>query len=316
MSIRFLGTTLDNPMVLASGILGNSMDILKRVHKNGCGLVTMKSIGPEPRDGHNNPTVIDLGHGLINAVGLPTPGYLNMEGEWQDLSRRTFPIIASIYGGAIAEYRKVAEYVAGKRPDFIEINISCPNSEKHGMIFGVNRQSAFDVVAAVKEVSGAVPLIAKLTPQAPDIADIALACEQAGAAAICAINTAGPGMVIDIESRSPVLAFKTGGLSGPMIKPVAVRCIYDIFKAVDIPIIGLGGVTTGEDAIEMVMAGASLIGMGSAVRSRGIDVFQKVWQEMQDWLSARNLSLDDIKGCAHENASANHNAASAIKDKP
>jgi len=298
MSIRFLQKTLKNPTVLASGILGNSKDILERVYENGCGLVTLKSIGPEPRDGHKNPTVIDLGCGLINAVGLPSPGYLNMENEWAELEHRDFPIIASVYGGSVDEYRRVAEYVSSKKPDFIEINISCPNSEEHGMIFGINRDSSRAVVSAVKKVVS-VPLIVKLTPQAPDIADIAKACEDAGADALCAINTAGPGMVIDIESKRPILAFKKGGLSGPMIKPIAVRCVFDIFKAVSIPIIGLGGITTGEDAVEMVMAGASLVGIGTAVRYRGIEVFQKIADEMEAWLSERSLSLADIKGAAH-----------------
>ena len=299
MAVQFLGKTLNNPMVLASGVLGNSSDILERVFETGCGLVTMKSIGPEPRDGHKNPTVIDLGSGMINAVGLPTPGYLNMENEWESLGKRKFPIIASIYGGSVEEFQKVARFVSSKKPDFIEINISCPNSEKHGMIFGVNPESSRDVVLAVKKVIS-VPLIAKLTPQALDIGEIAKACEDAGADAVCAINTLGPGMVIDIESHMPVLAFKKGGLSGPMIKPVAVRCVFDIYKAVKIPIIGLGGITTGEDAIEMIMAGASLVGIGSAVKYRGIDVFAKVTKEMNFWLSDHNLSMEDIKGAAHK----------------
>ena len=298
MTIKFLGKTLKNPLVLASGVLGNSFDILERVHEQGCGLVTMKSIGPEPRDGHKNPTVMDLGSGMINAVGLPTPGYLNMENEWQYLETRKFPIIASIYGGSVKEFQKVAKFVSSKKPDFIEINISCPNSEKHGMIFGVNPESSRDVVLAVKKEIN-VPLIAKLTPQALDIGEIARACEKAGADAICAINTLGPGMVIDIESQMPILSFKKGGLSGPMIKPVAVRCVYDIYKAVDIPIIGLGGVTTGADAIEMIMAGASLVGIGSAVNYRGIDIFTKVTKEMDTWLLEHDLSMEDINGAAH-----------------
>lgn len=298
MTVQFLGKILKNPIVLASGILGNNKDILQRVHDSGCGLVTMKSIGPSPRDGHKNPTVIDLGCGIINAVGLPTPGYNNMENEWKMLESRNFPLNASIYGGSVQEYQMVAEFVSSKKPDFIEINISCPNSNEHGMIFGVNERSSYDVVSAVKKVIS-VPLIVKLTPQAVNIGRIATACEDAGADAICAINTAGPGMVIDIESGMPVLAFKTGGLSGPMIKPIAIRCVYDIFQAVSIPIIGLGGITTGEDAIEMIMAGASLVGIGSGVRYRGIEVFGKVNKEINDWLDAHNCTLKDIKGAAH-----------------
>ena len=298
MQTTFLGKTLQTPIVLASGVLGNNKAILERVWENGCGLPTMKSIGPAPREGHRNPTVIDLGNGMINAVGLPSPGYLNMEEEWQELSGRNFPINASIYGGSVDEFVRVAQFVSAKGPDFIELNISCPNSDQHGMIFGVNAQSSHDVVAAVKKVIH-VPLIAKLTPAAPDIAGIAKACEDAGADAICAINTAGPGMVIDIESRSPVLAFKKGGLSGPMIKPIAVRCVYDIFKAVSIPIIGLGGISTGKDAIEIIMAGATLVGIGTAVRYRGITVFEKVNNEICDWLAAHDTTMEEIRGAAH-----------------
>jgi len=299
MHLDFLGKHLTNPTVLASGILGNNFDILQRVHASGCGLVTMKSIGPEPRDGHNNPTVIDLGHGMINAVGLPSPGYLHMEKEWEALSRRSFPIIASIYGASTYEFQQVARYVAEKKPDFIELNISCPNSEKHGMLFGTSPTASFDVVKAVKEVVNGIPLIAKLTPQALNIGDIAKACEDAGADAICAINTLGPGMIIDIESRTPILAFKKGGLSGPMIRPVAVRCVYEIFEATSLPIIGLGGISTGADGIEMIMAGATLIGMGTAVTHRGIDVFQKVTDEMDQWLADHGCTLEDIRGAAH-----------------
>jgi dihydroorotate dehydrogenase (NAD+) catalytic subunit len=297
--ITFLKKPLKNPLVLASGILGNNAGILERVHQAGCGLVTMKSIGPEPRDGHNNPTVIDLGGGMINAVGLPTPGYDHMDAEWQALANRTFPLNASIYGGSVEEFVRVARFVSDQGPDFIEINISCPNSDRHGMLFGVDEKAAFAVTDAVKRVIS-VPLIAKLTPAAPDIGKIARACEDAGADAICAINTAGPGMVIDIEARMPVLAFKKGGLSGPMIKPVAVRCVYEVYRAVSIPIIGLGGVTTGEDAVEMFMAGATLVGMGSAVRYRGIDVFNQVNRELSDWLSDHHTTRDGIIGAAHD----------------
>jgi len=301
MQISFLGKPLHTPMVLASGVLGNNKAILERVWENGCGLPTMKSIGPAPREGHKNPTVIDLGNGMINAVGLPSPGYLNMEEEWQELSNRDFPVNASIYGGSVDEFVRVAEFVSAKGPDFIELNISCPNSDQHGMIFGVNTKSSHDVVVAVKKVID-VPLIAKLTPAAPNIADIAKACEDAGADAICAINTAGPGMVIDIESRQPVLAFKKGGLSGPMIKPVAVRCVYDIFRAVSIPIIGLGGISTGEDAVEIIMAGATLVGIGTAVRYRGITVFDKVNKEIDQWLTAHDTTMEEIRGAAHREA--------------
>lgn len=299
MKVNFLGKQLKSPTVLASGILGNSFDILERVHGAGCGIVTMKSIGPAPRDGHNNPTVIDLGHGLINAVGLPTPGYRDMDEEWKALAKRAFPLNASIYGGSVDEFVAVAEFVADKGPEFIELNISCPNSEKHGMLFGTNPDSSYDVVRAVKRVTGKIPVIPKLTPQALSIGEIAKACEDAGADALCAINTAGPGMLIDIESRKPILAYKKGGLSGPMIRPIAVRCVYEICQQTTLPVIGLGGVTTGRDAVEMIMAGATLVGVGSAVNSRGIDVFSTITGELAQWLGDHGTTLEEIRGAAH-----------------
>ncbi|MCP4116305.1 MAG: dihydroorotate dehydrogenase [Desulfobacteraceae bacterium] len=299
MKVNFLGKRLKSPTVLASGILGNNFDILERVHGAGCGIVTMKSIGPAPRDGHNNPTVIDLGHGLINAVGLPTPGYRDMDEEWKALEKRAFPLNASIYGGSVDEFVEVARFVAEKGPDFIELNISCPNSEKHGMLFGTNPESSFDVVSAVKRVTGQIPVIPKLTPQALSIGEIAKACEDAGADALCAINTAGPGMLIDIESRKPILAYKKGGLSGPMIRPIAVRCVYEIRRQTSLPVIGLGGVTTGRDAVEMIMAGATLVGVGSAVNFRGIDVFSTITGELAQWLEDHGTTLEEIRGAAH-----------------
>jgi dihydroorotate dehydrogenase (NAD+) catalytic subunit len=297
--MKFLGKKLDNPLVLASGILGNNYEILEEVHKNGCGLVTMKSIGPEPRDGHNNPTIVEFDHGMINAVGLPTPGYLNMDSEWEKLEDRNFPIIASIYGANVKEFVAVAKYVALKKPDFIEINISCPNTDHHGMVFGTSCELSGEVVSAVKRCIGKIPLIAKLTPQATNIAEIAKICEKKGADAICAINTVGPGMMIDIETAKPILQFKKGGVSGPAIKPIAVRCVFDIYEKVKIPIIGLGGITDGEDAIEMMMAGATLVGIGSAVYNRGIDIFRKVNEEIEDWLVYNKKTLKQIVGAAH-----------------
>ena len=168
------------------------------------------------------------------------------------------------------------------------------------MLFGTNPESSFDVVSAVKQVTGQIPVIPKLTPQALSIGEIAKACEEAGADALCAINTAGPGMLIDIESRKPILAYKKGGLSGPMIRPIAVRCVYEICQQTTLPVIGLGGVTTGRDAVEMIMAGATLVGVGSAVKSRGIDVFSTITSELAQWLEDHGATLEEIRGAAHK----------------
>ena len=301
LEISFSGIRLRNPTVLASGILGTSAGLLKRVYEEGAGAVTMKSVGPCEKEGHANPTVLAWDHGLINAVGLPSPGFKNQEEEWAILEKRNFPLIASIYGSSVEEFVEVAGFVAKHKPEIIEINISCPNTKKEGMVFGVNPETAAEVTAAVKKVSGSVPVMPKLTPQALNIAEIAGACEKAGADAICAINTLGPGMIIDAEARKPVLANKFGGISGPAIKPIALRCVYQVFEAVKIPVLGMGGISSGRDAIEMVMAGATAVGIGSAAHYHGIGVFKKVCLEMEQWMEENGVkSLDEIRGCAHE----------------
>lgn len=296
----FLGLELKNPTVLASGILGMSAPIMKRVLDSGCGMATLKSFGPKEREGNPNPTIFTWEHGMINAVGLSNKGYKNMDDEWEELEKlEARPLMASFFGGNKEEFQEIAKFVAEKKPDVMELNISCPNVEK-GTAFGVDKDAAYEVVKAVKNVSKDIPVVVKMTPQASNIQEIARACEKAGADGISAINTV-PGMFIDIKSGKPILGFKKGGLTGPSIKPVAVKAVYDIYEEVKIPIISYGGTTTGEDAIEMVMAGATLTGIGTAVYYRGIDVFEKVCREMELFLKENNYkSLDEARGIAHE----------------
>ncbi|MBN1941022.1 MAG: dihydroorotate dehydrogenase [Candidatus Diapherotrites archaeon] len=300
LETEFCKVKLGNPTVLASGILGTSAELLIRAAENGAGAVTIKSIGPREREGHNNPTIFEWEHGLINAVGLSSEGYKEMEDVWEALKKCPVPVIASIYGANVQEFIEVAENVAKQKPAIVEANISCPNSEKHGQVFGCNIDASAEVISAVKKAVGEIPLIAKLTPQAPNIAEIAKACEAAGADAICAINTVA-GMVINIEARKPVLHFKKGGLSGPAVKPVAVKCIWEIYEAVKIPILGVGGVSSGRDAIELMQAGASAIGIGSGVHFKGIDVFKKVCSEMEEWMNENGFAnVKELVGIAHE----------------
>lgn len=296
----FAGIELQNPTVLASGILGTNFALMQRIAKEGgAGAVTMKSIGPLERAGHANPSVVEWEHGLLNAVGLPSPGYGNMAEEWAELEKREFPLIASIYGASAEEFSLVAKNVALHRPDAVEINISCPNTKEHGQIFGTSEKASAEVVSAVKKEIGSIPLIAKLSPQAQNIAAIASACEKAGADAVCAINTVA-GMCIDIDAKRPVLANKFGGISGPAVKPVGIKCVYQIYESVKIPILGMGGISTGRDALEYVMAGATAIGIGSGVYYRGIGVFKKVCGEMQQWMKQNRVqSLEEIRGAAH-----------------
>jgi dihydroorotate dehydrogenase (NAD+) catalytic subunit len=301
LETEFCGLKLRNPTVLASGILGINAALLKRAAKAGAGAVTTKSIGPREKGGHKNPSVLEWEHGLINAVGLPCAGCAEMEKELAGkMEGIEAPVIVSIYGSSVEEFEEVASTVVGLGPAMVEINISCPNTKKEGQVFGVSAESAAEVTAAVKEKAGKIPVMPKLTPQASNIADVARACEQAGANAICAINTL-QGMVIDAEAKKPVLANKWGGISGPAIKPIALRCVYQIYEAVSIPILGVGGITNGLDAIEMMMAGATAIGIGSGVHYRNIGVFRLVQKEMLEWMHLHGVkSGEEIVGAAHD----------------
>lgn len=299
ISVEFCGTKMRNPTVLASGITGVGGALLKRVAESGAGAVTTKSIGPKEKEGHKNPTVMRWEHGIINCVGLPTPGCRNMEDEWKEIGGIKVPVIASIYGSSVQEFVEVAEAVCAHKPAVLELNISCPNSEKHGQVFGLEPGPAAEVTSAVKGVAGRIPVMPKLTPNSHKIAEVAQACEDAGADAICAINTI-TGMLINAETRKPVLSNRFGGVSGGAIKPIALRCVYQIYETVKVPIIGVGGVMNGRDAIEMVMAGASAVGIGSAVYYRGMDVFGAVCGEMEEWMEKNKCrNLREIRGAAH-----------------
>ncbi len=301
LSADICGVRLKNPTVLASGILGLTGDILARVGRIGAGAVTSKSCSLKPRQGYPNPVVLDWGPGLINTVGLANPGLEAMVHELrrakEELEPAGVPVIASIYGGTIADFEKIAKRISEAKPELIEVNISCPNlrSESKTM-FSAHRRSADRVIRRVKQATS-IPIIVKLSPNVARIDDIAQAVEQAGADAISAINTVGPGMVIDVESGMPILSHGTGSLSGPAIRPLAVRCIYDICRVVQVPVIGIGGVTSGRDAVEMIMAGASAVGIGSGVHYRGLDIFKLVCDEMRDFMANHGYkSIDDFRG--------------------
>jgi dihydroorotate dehydrogenase (NAD+) catalytic subunit len=299
------GLTFPNPLVLASGILGTEAALMERVARCGAGGVTTKSCGPQPRGGHPNPTVLDWGPGLINAVGLANPG---VKAEVPILRQARallaplgVPLIASIFAHTINDFAQVAGHVAEAGPDLIEVNISCPNvAAEFGRPFALDARAAAQVTRAVKSAT-TVPITVKLSPNTCELAAIARAVVEAGADALTAINTLGPGMVIDLESGQPILANRVGGVSGPAIHPIAVRCVYELAGAVDVPIIGTGGVTSGRDALQMIMAGATLVGVGSAVYWHGPEVFAAIHCQMVRWMEAHGVkSLCEIRGIAHE----------------
>ena len=302
--IHFLDFELENPTVLASGILGLTASSMWRVVTvGGAGAVTTKSFNLKWRTGHKNPSIIPFRHGLLNAVGLSNPGIEEMVAEIRKFKKRCqAPIFASIFGRTIDEFAEVTRRTVEAEPDLIEVNVSCPNvHSEFGQPFGDSLADTAKVTAIVKKHAGKIPVSVKLGPHGPGIGRVARVCEENGADAITAINTAGPGMLIDIEVRRPILSNKTGGLSGPALLPIAVKSVYEVFQQVDIPIIGTGGVTQPEDALQLILAGASLVGIGSAVYYQGIEVFKKVNAGIEQYLQKHGFhAVDEIRGAAHE----------------
>ena len=305
-SVILCGIKLKNPIILASGILGISSELLVNVAKAGAGAVTSKSCGLLPRAGHPNPTVLEWEHGLINAVGLSNPG---IEEEIKELKKAKIelkkigvPLVASFFADKVDNFALLAEKLSEAEPDFLEVNISCPNTESDlGRMFAAEVKTAAAVTRVVKKRTK-IPLIVKLSPNVTDIKEIAKAVEEAGADTISAINTVGPGMFIDIESGQPILANKVGGLSGPAIRPIAIAKVFEICSVVKIPVIGIGGINSGKDAIEIMMAGASAVGVGSAIYYRGIKVFAKINQEIKKFMKDHQFQkLSEFKGVAHKN---------------
>jgi len=304
LSADLCGVRLRNPLVLASGIWGCCAETLVRAARAGAGAVTAKSCSLEPRKGHPNPTVLDWGGGLINAVGLANPGAAEerdiLRAARQALEPLGVPLIASVFGHSPGEFCQAVRLVAQAEPDFIELNISCPNVESEfGRPFALDPVAAAGVTAAVREVYPG-RLLGKLSPNTPDIVDVARAVAAAGADGLTAVNTLGPGMIIDVRARRPVLANLVGGISGAALRPVAVRCVYEITRAVSIPVIGTGGVLSGEDAMEMIMAGATAVGIGSALHTEGEGAFARILAELKELMREEGYrSLGQFRGCAH-----------------
>lgn len=300
LETNFLDIQFKNPLVLASGILGVTAASMNRVIEQGAGGVTVKSLSKEPRTGHANPTMVGTETYFLNAVGLSNPGIKEGLEELKKYKEMTdAPMIGSIFAGTPDEFAEVAESISEAPIDVLELDISCPNvSTEFGDPFAYSPEAIETITKKVKAVTD-IPISIKLSPNAWNIAQLAKVAQDAGADAITAVNTVS-GMAINIQARVPVLHNKQGGISGPALYPIALKCVYDIHKEVDIPIIATGGVTNGEDAIAMIMAGATLVGMGSAVYYRGTEVFGKVADEMKQFMQEENISsLDEIRGIAH-----------------
>jgi dihydroorotate dehydrogenase (NAD+) catalytic subunit len=299
LSISFAGLELANPTILASGILGYSAESLNRVVKGGAGAVVTKSVGIAPRTGYSNPTVVQAESGLINAMGLPNPGIdvYSQEIKFSKTILRV-PVIVSVFGYSAEEYAGVAKKAADAGANAVELNVSCPHVKQTGAEIGQSPKLLSEIVLQVKAAIN-VPLIVKLSPNVADIAILARAAVEAGADALTAVNTL-KAMAIDSETMRPILSNVKGGLSGAAVKPVALRCVYDIHEELpDVPVIGCGGVTSWRDAVEFFLAGASAVQIGTAV-AEDTAVFQTVTKGVELYMRKKHFgSVKDIVGLAH-----------------
>ena len=298
LEVEVAGLKLRNPTMLAAGILGLTSNTLREVAKAGAGAVVTKSIGLKPREGYKNPTIVQVDCGLINAMGLPNPGINRFKDEIEDAKDLEIPFIVSVYGFSPDEYAKAASVAAEAGADAVELNLSCPHVEGTGSEIGQNPTMVTEVVKRVKrDISK--PILAKLTPNISNIVDVAVAAAEAGADALTAINTLRS-MAIDIETARPILANKIGGLSGVAIKPIAVRCVYEIYEAVKVPIIGCGGISTWQDAVEIMLAGASAVQIGTAIAYKDLDIFRLVAEGIATYLRRKRYGcVEEIVGLSH-----------------
>ncbi|MCR5802575.1 MAG: dihydroorotate dehydrogenase [Lachnospiraceae bacterium] len=264
MKVKIAGVEFKNPVTVASGTFGSGMEYGEFVDLNRLGAITTKGVANVPWEGNPTPRVTEVYGGMLNAIGLQNPGIdVFIERDLAFLEKYDTRVIVNVCGHTVEEYLEVVERLSDeKRVDLLEINVSCPNVKQGAIAFGQKASELEKITKAIKE-KAKQPVIMKLSPNVTDIAEMARAAESAGADAISLINTI-TGMKIDVRTRKFVLANKTGGMSGPAIKPVAVRMVYQASHAVNIPVIGMGGIMTGEDAIEFMLAGAVMVSVGAA----------------------------------------------------
>ena len=299
ITTKIASLKLRNPTILASGIMDEDAGSMKRIFDCGASAVVTKSIGLKSREGYPNPTFAELEHGILNAMGLPNPGINEFGGEIRKLKDSNVPIIGSIFGLNSHEFVELSKKMQNYGVDALELNMSCPHAKGYGLEIGSDPKLVREITSKVKESTN-IPVFVKLSSNLTDIVEIAKSAEDGNADGIVAINSV-KAMKIDLELKMPVLANKTGGYSGVAIKPIGMRCVYEIAKNVDIPIIGVGGVTTGEDALEYIMAGASAVQIGSGVYYRGVDIFKKICREMECWMENHNYKrLSELIGVAHK----------------
>jgi len=263
LSVNIAGMKLKNPVIAASGTFGFGREYSEYFDLSRLGGISVKGLTLEPRKGNDPPRIAETPGGILNSVGLQNPGvHAFIRDEIPFLRQFDTAVIANVAGNTVDDYCRMVEILSDADIDAIELNVSCPNVKKGCLVFGSTPSGVYEITGAVRKLCKK-PLIVKLSPNVSDIAEIALAAEASGADCVSLINTI-LGMVIDIDARKPVLANKMGGLSGPAVKPVAVRMVYQVAKAVKIPVIGMGGISGGDDAVEFILAGASAVMIGTA----------------------------------------------------
>ena len=294
--INIAGVQFKNPVVTASGTFGSGMEYSEFVDLNRLGGVVTKGVANIPWPGNPTPRVAEVYGGMLNAIGLQNPGIdVFIERDLEFLKRFDTNVIVNICGKSVSDYLEVVNRLNDTGIDMMEINISCPNVKEGAIAFGQKAESVFDITNKIKSIAKK-PVIMKLSPNVTDIAEMARAAEAGGADAISLINTI-TGMKIDINKRSFVLANKTGGMSGPAIKPIAVRMVYQCAQAVKIPIIGMGGIANAEDAIEFLMAGATAVAAG-AMNFVNPYLTQELVDGIEAFLEKNNIEdVNDIIGC-------------------
>lgn len=300
VKVNLAGLKLANPTMLASGILGYSAGTLTSIVEGGAGAVVTKSVGLKRRRGYANPTVVQANCGLINAMGLPNPGIGEFVGEIRGAKKLGVPLIVSVYGFFAEEYAKVAQKAVGAGADAIELNVSCPHVKETGSEIGESVEVLGDVVRKVRKVVDK-PLFVKLSPNVTDIVEIARVAVKNGADVITAVNTVRA-LAIDTETAMPILSNKRGGLSGSAIKPVALRCVYDLYEQIKNPIVGCGGVNNWRDTVEFLLAGASAVQIGTAIALKGPNVFRAITRGVNAYLKRKGFDeVEEIIGLSHRN---------------
>ena len=294
LAVNIAGVKFKNPLIAASGTFGYGLEYSEIYDVSKIGGISLKGLTLLPKEGNDSPRIAETPSGILNSVGLQNPGTKAFVNDYMPKIKKLGTVlIANIAGNTLEEYAQTAKIVSASGVDMIELNISCPNVKQGGMAFGVEPDSVRAVTEKVKENSS-LPLIVKLTPNVSDITKNAAAAQKGGADAISLINTIS-GMAVDYKTRRPVLKNVTGGLSGPAVKPVALKMVWQVYNTVDIPIIGMGGIMSYTDVLEFIICGASAVQIGTA-NIYNPTAMPEILADLERYFKENNLTLEELRG--------------------